>query len=337
MKLAAAALALFLSACAAVTPVDVKPGIAMEEFRVASDPGIDLYVRNKHPAGQAKFSGDRIVVMVHGATFAAENTFDLALNGKSWMDHLAAAGYDVYTMSVRGYGKSSHGGILDRPAKDNPPFASTEQAVTDLAAVVDFIRKRRGVDRINLLGWSWGTRITQWYTSLHSDKVEKLVLYAPAYIRRGASLIAESTNENLPAYRVVGPDAARRRWLTGVPAHVEVIPKGWFEAWSATNFPGGTLKAPNGVLKDGQKYWNNGSVPWKAENIRVPVLLIHGEWDQDTPTYMSQDIFAALKAAPYKQHIIISEATHSMMFEKNRGALFRNVQAFLDQRHDPEK
>ena len=150
--------------------------LAMEEFMVPSEPGIDLYVRNKHAAGRSSYAGDKIVLFVHGATYPAETAFDLQLNGMSWMDYIAQHGYDVYLVDVRGYGRSTRPPQMDQPADRNEPFAGSATAVKDVAAAVDFIRKRRGVDKINLLGWSWGTTIMGWYTAQNNDKVNKLVL-----------------------------------------------------------------------------------------------------------------------------------------------------------------
>src|SRR5215213_7335509 len=83
------------------------PQIAMEEFMVPSaDPGIQLYVRNKHPQGVQKFAADKILLYVHGATYPSETAFDLRLNGLSWMDYIAQRGYDVYLVDLRGYGRS---------------------------------------------------------------------------------------------------------------------------------------------------------------------------------------------------------------------------------------
>ena len=319
--------------------------LVMEELRVISDPGIEIYVRNKRPASMSRFSGDRIVLFVHGATYPAETAFDLRLNGVSWMDYIARNGYDVYLLDVRGYGKSTRPSQMGRPPQENPPFATTEDAVRDVAAVVEFIRKRRGVEKVNLIGWSWGTRIMQWYTSLNSDKVEKLVLYAPAWIRRTASLVKAGPG-SLGAYRTVRMDQAKARWLTGVPDNkkADLIPPGWFEAWAEATFATDSvgarqnppvLRAPNGVLFDGERYWNKGVIPWKPEDIRVPVLLIKAEWDQDTPAYMAQELFPKLVNAPFKRYIELGEGTHTIMMEKNRMNLFREVQLFLDDKHQP--
>ncbi len=54
--------------------------LAMEEFMVPSDPGIQLYVRNKRPAGVAQFPSSKVVLYVHGATYPSETAFDLKLD-----------------------------------------------------------------------------------------------------------------------------------------------------------------------------------------------------------------------------------------------------------------
>ena len=116
---------------------------------------------------------------MHGATYPAETAFDLKLNGLSWMDYIAQHGYDVYLVDIRGYSKSTRPPEMDQPAVDNEPIVRTDTAVKDVGAAVDFILKRRGVSKIDLMGWSWGTSIMGWYTAQNNDKVNRLVLYAP--------------------------------------------------------------------------------------------------------------------------------------------------------------
>src|SRR5438105_15119992 len=93
--------------------------IVMEEFMIpAVDPGISLYVRNKHPEGVSRFAPAKILLYVHGATYPAETAFDLPLNGLSWMEYIARRGYDVYLVDVRGYGKSTRPPEIDKPARE---------------------------------------------------------------------------------------------------------------------------------------------------------------------------------------------------------------------------
>jgi pimeloyl-ACP methyl ester carboxylesterase len=321
------------------------PKIAMEEFMVPStDAGIQLYVRNKHPQGVRKFPADKILLYVHGATYPSETAFDLTLNGLSWMDYIAQQGYDVYLVDLRGYGRSTRPPEMDQPADQSAPIVRSETAVKDVASAVDFILRRRGVAKLNLLGWSWGTTIMGWYTAQNNDKVHKLVLYAPQWIRNSAALT--DSGGKLGAYRSVSRDAAKGRWLTGVPEHkkADLIPAGWFEAWADATFatdPVGAkqtppvLRAPNGVVQDGREYWGAGKALYDPAQIRVPTFLAHAEWDADLPSYMLHAYFAKLTNAPYKRYIEIGEGTHTVIMEKNRMQLFQAVQQFLDEKLEP--
>jgi pimeloyl-ACP methyl ester carboxylesterase len=319
--------------------------IVMEEAMVPSAPGISVYVRNKRPAGMTAFAPEKTVLFVHGATYPSETAFDLRLDGLSWMDYIARAGYDVWLVDVRGYGGSTRPPAMDQPASANPPIATTAEAVSDVGAAVDHILRKRGIQKLNLLGWSWGTVTMAWYTAQNNAKVNKLVLYAPVWIRTTASLVQTGAGP-VAAYRTVPISAARQRWLTGVAPdkQKDLIPEGWFEAWAeatwksdpkamAQNPP--TLRAPNGVVADGLRYWGAGpgkaAMPFDAGDIRVPVLLIKAEWDADTPAYMAQTLFPLLKNSPYKRYIELGEGTHTIIMERNRMSLFREVQLFLDE------
>ena len=130
-------------------------GIALEEAIVpAEDPGIQLYVGNKHPEGVASFGPERTLLFVHGATYPAETAFDLPLGGRSWMDFIAERGFDVYLMDLRGYGRSTRPKEMDEPPGANEPIVTTDVAVRDVAAVVDHIRQKRGIDKLDVMGWS---------------------------------------------------------------------------------------------------------------------------------------------------------------------------------------
>jgi pimeloyl-ACP methyl ester carboxylesterase len=344
MKWFAVALAALVSGCATVQESQTAQ-VVMEEALVPSDPGISVYVRNKRLAGMSTFSPQKTVLYVHGATYPSATAFDLRLGGFSWMDYIARAGYDVWLVDVRGYGGSTRPAAMDQPASANPPFATTAEAVRDVGAAVDHILKKRGIAKLNLIGWSWGTVTMAWYTAQNNAKVEKLVLYAPVWIRRTASLVQTGPGP-LAAYRTVPMNAAKQRWLSGVAPEkqADLIPAGWFEAWAdatwktdpkamSQNPP--LLRAPNGVVADGQKYWGAGegkaTMPYRAQDIRVPTLLIKAEWDADTPAYMAQTLFPLLTGAPYKRYVEIGEGTHTVIMEKNRMSLFREVQLFLDE------
>ena len=271
----------------------------------SGDAGIQLFVRNKHPAGK-ETSSDKILLFVHGATYPAETAFDLPIEGVSMMDLIAARGYDVYLVDVRGYGRSTRPAEMSQPPAANKPIVSTKVAAHDLGAAVDYILRKRKVSKINVMGWSWGTSIAGSYTSEHNDKVNRLVLYAPQWIRNEPPAPAAANTPPLGAYRLVSKDSAKARWLKDVPAdkQADLIPPGVFEAWanatwatdpesSKQNPP--MLRAPNGVAEDSMNYWSAGKALYDPGKITVPTLLLHAEWDADLPSYLRARLFRTVE------------------------------------------
>ena len=315
--------------------------LVTEEFLVSSEPGIDIYVRNKRPRALTTFTPERTLLFVHGSTYPAHTSFDLPLGGQSWMEFIAGHGYDVYCLDVRGYGRSTRPRAMDEDPQANPPFARTVDAVHDVEAVLGFILKRRNIARLNLMGWSWGCTIMATTTTRNPGKVARLTVYAPPFIRTTPSLLNTGPGP-LGAYRMVTQQQAKTRWLAGVPdaKKAEQIPADWFEQWAAatwTTDPAGAkrnppvIRAPNGTVADTAEYWLKGKMYYDPVKVSVPTLVAIGEWDNDTPPYMAQALFPLLVNSPGRRLVMLPEATHTMMMEKNRLMLFRTVQAFLDE------
>jgi pimeloyl-ACP methyl ester carboxylesterase len=318
------------------------PKIIVDDMQVpASDAGIEIFVRNKRPTDMNAFRPERTVLFVHGATYPASAAFDLALDGMSWMDYIAARGYDVYLMDLRGYGRSTRPKEMAEKPEANGPIVRGGIAIKDIGVVVDFILGRRNIARLNLLGWSWGTTLMATYTTQHPEKVERLVLYAPVWIRQTPSLVQAGPGP-LGSYRMVTRETAKRRWFTGVPEDKKatLIPAGWFDAWADATWatdPEGTkadppfIRAPNGVIADGNEFFGAGKPYYDPSKITVPILLVGAEWDRDAPPYMAQTLFPLLVNSPGKRYVELAEGTHTIMMERNRLKLFDAVQAFLDE------
>lgn len=307
----------------------------------ARDPGIQLYVRHKRPEGGPPARPDRTVLMVHGATYPAHTSFDLPVGGMSWMDYMARQGFDVWSMDLRGYGRSTRPPEMSQPAGANPPIVRGETAVADIAAVADFIRERRGLPRLVVLGHSWGTALMGRYAAENPQLVQRVVLYAPVWDRQTPSLVQAGPGP-LGAYRTVTVEQARARRNAGLPEAVVLQPPEWFEQWAEATWatdPEGSrqdppvLRAPNGVVQDGREYW--GASPPKPfydpSKITAPTLLVLAEWDRDTPVYMATTLLPLLTNSPGKRLVVLGQGTHGIHLERNRGALFRAVQCFLEE------
>jgi pimeloyl-ACP methyl ester carboxylesterase len=83
--------------------------------------------------------------------------------------------------------------------------------------------------------------------------------------------------------------------------------------------------------QDGREYWSAGQAFYDPAAITAHTLLIHAEWDQDTPGYMAQALFGLLRNTASKRLVIIGEGTHTVIMERNRLQLFREVQLFLEE------
>ena len=313
--------------------------IVTESYLIPSDdPGIQLYVRNKRPGAMTTFRADRTVLYVHGATQASETTFDLALDGKSWMDAIAEQGWDVWLMDVRGYGGSTKPPEMDRPAADSPPIVPAVVAMRDLRVAVRHILGTRGLSRISLLGWSRGANLVGWYASEHPGTVHRLVLYAPGWIRSPSPAAAPPAPT--PAYQTWSTEQARKNLQAGVPSEKQetLLPAAWRDAWAAAALatdPVGAAQTPPVVRSpahdDGREYWNAGKPLYDRARITAPTLIVTAEWDGLNPPALGRAIFTQLTNVPAKRLVEIGEASHLLMLERNRLQLFREVQLFLDE------
>jgi pimeloyl-ACP methyl ester carboxylesterase len=311
----------------------------MDEMLIpGSEPGTQLYLRNKRPEAPPAGRNPASVLCVHGATYPASTTFDLPLAGVSWMDYMAGRGFDVWSLDLTGYGRSTR-----PPADRSPPPTRGEQAVADIGTALRHIRETRGVAKTGLIGWSWGTTLVARFATENAALVDRLVLYAPLWLRNASSRGAVPVPEGpLPAYRTVTRAQARERWMAGVPDNKRgsLLPPGWFEHWADVTFatdPEGSrqvpsvLRAPNGVLQDLREYWDAERPFYDPAKVTVPALLVLGEWDRDTPPSMATTLFPLLVNSPGKRLVMLAEGTHSIMLERNRGALFQAVQVFLEE------
>lgn len=354
VRIAALALTAALAACGGAPQGSVQSGqpgqpavskartgdIVTEEFNIsAKDDGISLYLRNKHPADYYSGKPEQTVLFIHGATFSGSTTFDLPVDGVSWLDWMAKRGYDVYTLDLRGYGKSTRPPAMAQAAEANPPQVDGETALRDVSKAVDFILSRRSMDRLVLVGWSWGATLAGNYAAQTTSRVEKLVLYAPQWLTDAKP----ETAPKLGAWREVPVNSVRERWTRNVPSKergdlvASATIDTFLAALKATDPEGAkqnppVMRVPSGAVADWLNTWAAGKPYWRPERVAAPTLVVQGEWDIENPPDQGLSVFAALTGAPNRRYVLLGEATHTALFEKNRQQLFRAVQGFLEEK-----
>ncbi|MBD0286929.1 MAG: alpha/beta fold hydrolase [Flavisolibacter sp.] len=283
-------------------------GIIGKEHYVLSN-GLKIYLWEKyHQDFDKTFAlSQKIVLLVHGKTWSGRPNFDLQIRDYSLMDFLARNGYDAWSIDIHGYGRS------DKTDKD---WSDTESASKDIGAAVDYIVKQKGVDKIAIFGWSWGTQTTGLYTMNHPEKVSKLILYAMGWKGR-------PTNKSKPLpkeqYRSNDETAARSDFIAG-EYEPDVVEKYVEEALAADP------KSPNGVIVD-----QITKFPiLKPELIKAPTLIIHPEKDFFATEEETLELFAKL-GTTYKSYVALPDGGHAILLEKNYKKFQAAVLGYLNQ------
>jgi len=313
-----------------------------------------LYVRERVGAGMLARTGafdDRVVLFVHGAGTPAEVAFDVPYQDYSWMGYLAAAGYDVFSMDMTGYGRST------RPSPMNDPCnLSTEQqqplipAVLDapcapghagelttvasdwddIDAVVEYLRALRGVERLSLVGWSLGGPRAGGYAARHPDKVSKIVLLAPAY------------SADLPAAAPGAPGAPPAAAMT-TQSHADFTSNWDRQVGCADQYdPGAAAAVWSEMLASDPvgATWGRGvrRAPrtavwgWNRDVVgrtRTPMLLVAGAHDAQITPDRVRLLYEDL-GSPQKVLIDLGCASHNAMWERVHVELFRASLEWLE-------
>jgi pimeloyl-ACP methyl ester carboxylesterase len=329
--------------------VPVKSLVPAIEGQVAQ---IYVHERVRADVVERQVPADRVVVFVHGAGTPAEVGFDVPRAGYSWMAYLAEAGFDVFSVEMSGYGRSTRpypmNDICNLPAarqtlvarvqrvpgepdvvaaptacESSYPHSLTTSASdwNDLAGAVDYVRTLRGVERVSLIGWSAGGPRAGGYALAHPDKVAKLVLLAPAYNRNGSA-----TPPTLPAngtpYNVQTYEEFLQNWQRQAPCPAQFDPALAAVIWEdmLESDPVGASWGP-GVRRAPQTTtwgWNQQLVG----TLEAPTLLISGEHDAQVAPARVRELHEDLGSTD-KVFVDLGCAGHSAMWEKNRELLFR--------------
>jgi pimeloyl-ACP methyl ester carboxylesterase len=299
-----------------------------------------LYVRERVLAGTAlrgRSVENRVVLFVHGAGTPAEVSFDVPYKDYSWMAYLAQAGYDVFSVDMTGYGRSTRPFPMNDPcnlAADRqagftaPCKASYPGAMTTIAsdwddvnAAVDYIRALRRVEKVSLVAWSLGGPRAGGYAARHPQKVNRLVLLAPAYNRQ----MAAAAPAKLPVEGTVFNTQSRAEFdanwdrQLGCPAQYE--PAARDSVWSdmLASDPVGAAWGP-GVRRAPQTTtwgWDTATVKKQT----TPTLIVQGIHDKQVNPERAKELYADLGATD-KVLVDLGCASHNAMWETNHMLLF---------------
>lgn len=323
-----------------IRSVDHRVTVTSSVPAIAGQPA-QIYVRERVAEDLKTPGADRVVLFVHGAGTPAEVAFDVPIGDYSWMAYLAKAGFDVFSMDTTGYGRST------RPAPMNDPcnLSAEQQAQfipsviaapcqathpgqlttiasdwNDIDGVVDHIRTLRKVEKVSLIAWSLGGPRAGGYTAQHPEKVNRLVILAPAY-NRNAPATQPAASPNSVAFNTQSRSEFDANWDRQVGCDQQFDPKVREAVWAemvasdpvGAKWGSGVRRAPS-----------TASWGWNAAMIgstRTPTLLIAGAHDKQVPPTRVREAYEDLGATD-KVLIDLGCASHNAMWESNHLAMF---------------
>lgn len=241
----------------------------------------------------------------------------------------------VVYWTQRGTGRSYHNDI---PASS----MTINQFVSDLDELITQMQQRFGQKKVVLVGHSWGTSFGVAYAQTHPQNVAAFV---------GVSQVVNATAGEKLSYRFTLDEAKRRgnrdalRELSALgkppyPMASIVIQRKWLE-----EFGGGSFHKPTSLLNlmwqsfaasevtplDGIHYQSgvdfsqnalakeNANVDWwsKATKFDMPVFIVSGRFDHNTPSGLQKAWFDRIEA-PIKIHRWFEYSAHSPLFEESK-------------------
>jgi pimeloyl-ACP methyl ester carboxylesterase len=317
------------------------PSIARSELFVTSDSGVRIHVRELRPSTT---STHKLAVsglpslLIHGARVPGVASFDLPVPGGSLAADLAERGFVVYVMDVRGFGQSTRPADMADLPDGRSPLVRSNDAVRDVDAVVDLIRRRNAGALVSLFGWAVGGQWAGYYATLHGAKLQHVIILNALYgaetpqplVGHGSDLEDAAHPGRLSravgAYRcntaaslvsawdrsIPTPDKNAWRDPAVVDAYVREALASDPESHSHTP---PCFRSPNGPLED-SFYLATGRQLWDASFISVPTLVIASQRDFWSRPEDRDLLFARLVHARAKRLVVIPNATHFVHLDR---------------------
>ena len=247
---------------------------------------------------EAQAEPGKAILLLHGSTYSS-HIFDVDYGDYSLVRRLAREGYGVWRLDIAGYGRS--GGVADGFMPD------TAYAAGDIAAAVEAIVRETGLEKVDVLGWSWGTMTAGRYAAGRPEHLGRLVLYGPVLVGLGGDAGTEPFSHN--TWEGAAEDFQRRADGRIDEAIADPVVVGLFCS-GCWRYDGDS--SPNGWRKDALVDPSRKLID--LDSIAAPTLVICGDRDP----YMDWEaVNSCLDHLPEGSRLeIIPGGSHIVMYEK---------------------
>ena len=271
-----------------------KP-IQKNEYFIDTPSGITIYTVEKKLSNS---SSRKAVLLIHGVG-AGYVCWDLDIKDYSLMELLAREGFDVFAVDQRGYGKST---------KPDGLTVTSKVCADDLKSVIDFIRNLRHLEKVDIVGHSFGGMVAVCLTGKYPEYIEKVVLIGCPYkvlhpdFKPVVDELIELANKGV-LYAPNDINLTIEEYLYSYEPEVVDTYKGLVDQ----SYP----EYPTGIFLDVESLKHSEYIP----NIAAPTLLINGALEEvvepDDAMQCLNDLGAKQKAL-----LVVGNAYHCVWLEE---------------------
>ncbi len=283
------------------------PKPVQTEYMVKSPAGPNIYVVRKAPA---QYKPTNVVLLIPWVK-SGSTVYNLPIEGYNLMDYLVSKGFVTYAVDHRSYGKSTKTNGLD---------VNADNCGKDMKAVADFIEAKENVDKVNVVGLSFGTVISLSLAANYPEEVERMVLMGLPYktvnkkVKKGVTKLAHMA-ETGKTFIPSNPVSAKGLWYKYdekvLNKFVEIVEKR-------------TPKIPTGPFIDARDARHAKYVPM----IKCPILFMFGEYEVFVDLEDAMNGFKACNAEK-KAYMLIGNASHGLVLEKSHDIVYRTIYGWL--------
>lgn len=280
--------------------------------------GCDHYYEWITSTGHSEPTGKPVLVFIHGWGGSARYWEPTA--------HALADAFDCLLYDLRGFGRSrcqTKPPLADAPESAAELSYELETYADDLAALLDGL----GLKQVSLNAHSMGASIAVFFLNRHAERVERGILTC--------SGIFDYDEKAFSAFYKFGGYVVkfRPRWLYGLP----FVDRMFMQRFLHRPLPGSISRAflndflmadyeaALGTIFTSVSKKATEVMPQEFAQLRVPTLLISGQYDIIIPAEMGQ---RAASLSGQIRYVVIPDTAHFPMLE-DEATYLKTVQAFL--------